>query len=201
MCKIRYPIFGEKRKERVEKMAQEEKQMEKMKQEIKKIFEKEGEMGYITLNLVETKEKLCKPKRKSEEEKEALSKAYQQILEEEKTTRKQTCGLFQNTEEGRREKANILNRIHQEYWEFESQFGKIKGLAPKKEKDLVKWENNLEEIENLVATEFSVPSLEKIEELIKTKNQTAFAQITQIQKITRNNKRFIPWKVAFGEKK
>ena len=103
MCKIRYPIFGEKRKERVEKMAQEEKQMEKMKQEIKKIFEKEGEMGYITLNLVETKEKLCKPKRKSEEEKEALSKAYQQILEEEKTTRKQTCGLFQNTEEGRRE--------------------------------------------------------------------------------------------------
>ena len=78
---------------------------------------------------------------------------------------------------------------------------KIKGLAPKKEKDLVKWENNLEEIENLVATEFSVPSLEKIEELIKTKNQTAFAQITQIQKITRNNKRFIPWKVAFGEKK
>ena len=39
-------------------MAQEEKQMEKMKQEIKKIFEKEGEMGYITLNLVETKEKL-----------------------------------------------------------------------------------------------------------------------------------------------
>ena len=169
-------------------MAQEEKQMEKMKQEIKKIFEKEGEMGYITLNLVETKEKLCKSKRTSGEEKDALRKAYQQIL-------------FQNTEEGRREKANILNRIHQEYWKFESQFGKIKGLAPKKEKELVKWENNLEEIENLVATEFSVPSLEKIEELIKTKNQTAFAQITQIQKITRNNKRFIPWKVAFGEKK
>ena len=137
-------------------MAQEEKQMEKMKQEIKKIFEKEGEMGYITLNLVETKEKLCKSKRKSGEEKDALRKAYQQILEEEKAMRKQECGLFQN---------------------------------------------NLEEIENLVATEFSVPSLEKIEELIKTKNQTAFAQITQIQKITRNNKRFIPWKVAFGEKK
>ena len=73
-------------------MAQEEKQMEKMKQEIKKIFEKEGEMGYITLNLVETKEKLCKSKRKSGEEKDALRKAYQQILEEEKRSEERRVG-------------------------------------------------------------------------------------------------------------
>lgn len=182
-------------------MALEEKQKEKMEQKIRKTFQKEGEMGYITLNLVEMKEKLIRSVAKNEVERENASKCYTQIVETIKEEAKKEGKLFQNEEGKRREKADILNRIHQEYWKFESQFGKMKGIVPKHEKNLVKWEVDLEKIENLVANEFSMLSLEKVESFVQERNKTAFAQITEIQKIAEKNKKFIPWKVAFGNKK
>lgn len=191
----------EKTKRKGRAMALEEKQKEKMKQKMKKTFQTEGEMGYITLNLKETKEKLIKGIIKSEAEKEIASECYTQILEAVKEETKKEGKLFQNEEETRREKADILNRIHQEYWAFESQFGKVKGTVPKKEKNLVKWEVDLEKIENVVANEFGVSSLEKVENFVKEKNKTAFAQINEIHKIAEKNKKFIPWKMAFGDKK
>jgi len=187
----------------------EEKQKEQIKQKIKQTFqesfEKEGEVAYITANLTETREKTIKNVAKSEQEKEYGKQQYENLLQEVKEEMKKEKNFFQNVDAEIREKANILNQIHQEYWEFEKQFGKMY-YKPNHEKKLREWEQDLEKIESVISTEFSIPSLEKIDGFMKEKNQTAFSLLVEKEpnkeKTTTQKHEVFPfWRNLFHHKK
>lgn len=182
----------------------EEKQKEKIVQKIRrklvKRFEKEGEVAYIIARLTQNKEKIIKSIAKNEQE--YAKEQYEGVLKEVKETFKKEKKLFQKADCEIREKADILNQIHQEYWEFEKQYAKMKRYQPNGEKKVQEWETDLEDIENRITNEFSKQSLEKLTKIIQEKNKKLLPRIqTYNEKQEKKEQRRHFASILFGNKK